>query len=123
MATVIVVTQDKSITVDGETRLGEYSFPANLWAIQWSGSIGHAEWTDGPNTDIVASDVDVYVAAWEVNAPIAVTPPTDQENTNYASWGYLRETDWYAIRYAETGVSVPADILSARAAARAAIVV
>jgi len=123
MATVNVVTEDKMISVDGEGREGDYVFPANLWAVQWSGSVGHAEWTNGPNTVISASDVDVYIAAWTANAPEAQTPPTAQENTNHTSLGYLKETDWYAIRYAETGVAVPADISSARAAARTAIVV
>ena len=123
MATVTVVTQDKLISVDGVDREGEYTFPPNLWAVQWSGSVGQAEWTDGPNTDLIASDVDVYITAWTANAPDAVVPPTAQEVINSDSLAYLSSTDWYAIRYAETGVAVPADISSARAAARTAIVV
>ena len=31
---------------------------------------------------------------------------------------YLDETDWYAVRYAETGVEIPEDIKTARQAAR-----
>lgn len=31
---------------------------------------------------------------------------------------YLNSTDWYAVRYAETGVEIPADIKTARQAAR-----
>lgn len=32
--------------------------------------------------------------------------------------GYLNSTDWYAVRYAETGVEIPADIKTARQEAR-----
>ena len=31
---------------------------------------------------------------------------------------YLNSTDWYAVRYAETGVEIPVDIKTARQAAR-----
>ena len=31
---------------------------------------------------------------------------------------YLAETDWYVVRFAETGEPIPEDILAARAAAR-----
>ena len=123
MATVQIVTEDNVISVDGDGRVGEYTFPSNLWAIQWDGSTGHAEWTDGPNTVIGADDVAGYITAWEANAPDAVAEPTAQEVTNVESMSYLDSTDWYAIRYAETGVAVPSDVTTARAAARSAIVV
>ena len=123
MATLQVVTDDNIISVGGDIREGEYTFPSNLWAIQWDGSTGHAEWTDGPNTVIEADDVAGYITAWEANAPDAVAEPTAQEVTNNESMAYLESTDWYAIRYAETGVAVPSDVTTARAAARSAIVV
>ena len=34
---------------------------------------------------------------------------------------YLSSTDWYAVRYAETGVAIPEDLSARRAAARARI--
>ncbi len=34
---------------------------------------------------------------------------------------YLKDTDWYSIRYAETNAEIPQDILTARAAARTRI--
>ena len=123
MATVNVVTEDKVIVVDGEARNAEYTFPSNLWAIQWDGSAGHAEWTDGPNTDLVATDVDQYIAMWTAEAPEAEVPLTAQEIINTDSLAYLSGTDWYVTRFAETGVAVPADITTARSDARAAIVV
>ena len=123
MATVNVVTEDKVIVVDGEARNAEYTFPSNLWAIQWDGSAGHAEWTDGPNTDLVATDVDQYIAMWTAEAPEAEVPLTAQETINIDSSAYLSVTDWYVTRFTETGIAVPADITAARADARVAIIV
>jgi hypothetical protein len=113
------------ISVGGDGRVGEYTFPSNLWAIQWDGSTGHAEWTDGPNTVIEADDVADYITAWEANAPDAeeeVAEPTAQEVTNAESIAYLASTDWYASRKADTGEAIPSDIAALRAAARAAII-
>ena len=122
MATVQIVKEDNVISVDGDGRVGEYTFPSNLWAIQWDGSTGHAEWTDGPNTVIEADDVAGYITAWEANAPEAVAEPTAQEVTNAESRAYLTSTDWYASRKADTGEAIPSDIAALRAAAREAIV-
>ena len=122
MATVQVVTDDNIISVGGDIREGEYTFPSNLWAIQWDGSTGHAEWTDGPNTVIEADDVAGYITAWEANAPEAVAEPTAQEVTNAESMAYLTSTDWYASRKADTGEAIPSDISALRTAAREAIV-
>tara|TARA_R110001606_G_scaffold62181_2_gene144958 strand:- start:3810 stop:4178 length:369 start_codon:yes stop_codon:yes gene_type:complete len=121
MATVNVVTEDKVIVVDGEARKAEYTFPSNLWAIQWNGSAGHAEWTDGPNTDLVAADVDQYISMWTANPPEAEVALTAQEIINMDSYNYLGDTDWYVTRYVETGVAIPADVTTARSNARASI--
>jgi len=64
MATINVVTEDKVIVVDGVSVHYPYDHPSNLWAIQWDGSNGHAEWTDGPNTEITQSDADGYQTQW-----------------------------------------------------------
>ena len=45
----------------------------------------------------------------------------DIQLTNYYSRNYLAETDWYVIRFLETGVPVPADVTQKRQEARAAI--
>ena len=45
-----------------------------------------------------------------------------QAETNATNQAYLASTDWYITRHAETAVAVPADVTTARAAARAAIV-
>ena len=122
MSKVSIVVEDKVISIDGDGRVGEYTFPANLWAMQLDGNEGQAEWTDGPNTSITPDDVAQYVTMWEANAPEAEAEPTAQEVTNAESMSYLGSTDWYVIRNAETGVAVPDDVTTARAEARAAIV-
>jgi hypothetical protein len=45
-----------------------------------------------------------------------------QTDANVIHQAYLASTDWYITRHAETAVAVPADVTTARAAARAAIV-
>ena len=124
MATLTVVTQDKVIMVDGEALNDDYVFPSNLWAIQWDGSIGEAEWTDGPNTSATLDFVQPYIDAWQVVKDAQPLPeePTAQEILNSDSLSYLTETDWYVIRNQETGADIPQDILTARAEARSAIV-
>ena len=51
-----------------------------------------------------------------------ITAQLAQAETNAQSLKYLLETDWYVIRKAETNVDIPAEVLTLRAAARAAIV-
>ena len=69
------------------------------------------------------------VLAWiaEGNTPDAQFTDAEiaantQAETNATSQAYLDSTDWYITRHAETAVAVPADVTTARAAARAAIV-
>tara|TARA_R110000744_G_scaffold337209_1_gene442482 strand:- start:49 stop:318 length:270 start_codon:yes stop_codon:yes gene_type:complete len=45
-----------------------------------------------------------------------------QQTTNTESMQYLASTDWYITRQAETGATVPTDVLTKRAEARAAVV-
>lgn len=63
---------------------------------------------------------------------VAVEPLTQEEldakaqseqlRINAQSKQYLLETDWYVVRYAETGIAIPSDILTKRQEARDAIV-
>jgi hypothetical protein len=59
-----------------------------------------------------------------------LTPESDQEDKNayiqkvineyYRQ--YLASTDWYVLRFSETGVSIPSEITSARAEARTKVI-
>lgn len=50
--------------------------------------------------------------------PPAPTPEQLKEREIAEKLAYLASTDWYVIRYADSGVPVPDDIKAARAAAR-----
>jgi hypothetical protein len=50
------------------------------------------------------------------------TPEQIQARINAESLAYLESTDWYVVRFAETGVAIPDDIAAARQEARNAIV-
>jgi hypothetical protein len=45
-----------------------------------------------------------------------------QASVNAAARAYLASTDWYAVRFAETGVAIPEDIAAERAARREAVI-
>jgi hypothetical protein len=60
---------------------------------------------------------------FEEDAP--VTPPTPEEiqiQINTDALAYLASTDWYVVRFAETGVAIPDDIKTKRQEARDDIV-
>ena len=71
----------------------------------------------------------VLVAEWiaEGNTPEpeftdAEIAANAQAELNVTSRAYLASTDWYVTRHAETGAAIPADVTTAREAARSAIV-
>jgi hypothetical protein len=43
-------------------------------------------------------------------------------NTNIEALAYLTSTDWMAVREAETGTAMPADVKAKRAEARTAVI-
>ena len=78
---------------------------------------------DPANRD--CADVLAWIAAGNTPAPEftdAEIAANAQSLVNSESLEYLKSTDWYITRHAETAVAVPADVTTARAAARAAIV-
>ena len=59
---------------------------------------------------------------FEDDAPPSPQQPITQEQINNEARVYLASTDWYVVRFAETGTPIPQDILDARQAARDSIV-
>lgn len=89
-----------------------YSFPVP----GFTRTIGAREW------EALNSDPSKKIV-WDGDIPRAV-PKTDGEMKEVLiaqKQQYLRDTDWYAVRFAETGKEIPADVLAARQAARAEI--
>jgi len=71
------------------------------------------------------TDVLAWIAEGNVPAPEftdAEIAANAQSSINSESLEYLKSTDWYITRQAETAVAVPDDVTTARAAAREAIV-
>ena len=87
---------------------------------------GTADMVDTYNTDIVPNpsfDNPRFIeGAWvDVSASDKTTQEaTEATRVNLVATGsnYLKDTDWYATRKAETGKEIPADILAKRAQAR-----
>ena len=75
-------------------------------------------------TLIEVADTVSMGASYDGSTFTNVQPTAEQlrATTNATSQAYLDSTDWYITRHAETAVAVPADVTTARAAARAAIV-
>lgn len=99
MIKVTISTQDGVITNEGQF---DDQATADAWAAQ-----GTAEgwWA-----------ADALVHSMDMSASIA------QDTVNAQALAYLASTDWYVIRFADTGVAIPDDIKTARATARAQIV-
>ena len=52
---------------------------------------------------------------------VPIPEPTEKERNTFRITelqNYLNETDWYAVRYAETGVEIPNEIKAERQSAR-----
>ena len=78
---------------------------------------------DPANRD--CADVLAWIAEGNTPAPEftdAEIAANTQAELNVTSRAYLASTDWYATRKYETGVAIPADVTTAREAARSAIV-
>jgi hypothetical protein len=55
-------------------------------------------------------------------SPQAVlTPEQVQDKTNQEALAYLASTDWWVVRYAETGIPVNSEVATKRADARLAV--
>jgi hypothetical protein len=64
----------------------------------------------------------------EVNVPaeyeleiVDISDQLAQEQINNAARAYLASTDWYVVRFIETGIAVPSEVTAQRAAARASV--
>ena len=73
--------------------------------------------------DPLLSDYRDFLAWCEAgNTPEPYVPPAlTQTELNALHLLYLASTDWYVVRFAETGVAVPSEITTARALARSQI--
>ena len=129
---ISIINPDSTVVIDGLgfDSLDLSTISSTTHAIQFdtATSTGHVEYNDGTANELITS-ITAYqsiIDAWQIAKDENVQPVsvelTAQEVLNNESLGYLASTDWYITRHAETAVAVPADVTTARAAARAAIV-
>jgi hypothetical protein len=64
----------------------------------------------------------------EINVPaeyeleiVDISDQLAQEQVNNAARAYLASTDWYVVRFLESGIAVPSEVTAQRAAARASV--
>lgn len=67
------------------------------------------------------ADYELLIA--EIESSYVPEPSEDQQIAiNAEALSYLNSTDWYVVRFMETGVNIPQEILSLRQSARKSIV-
>jgi len=84
--------------------------PKTTWVLRGDS----LEWNDSTQTEPTAAEITAEITRLESLEP--------QRLLNIDSLAYLASTDWYVTRFTESGVAVPADVTTARTAARTAIV-
>ena len=125
---ISIINTDSIVVVDGlgfdSLDLSTISSATHAIQFDTATSTGHVEYNNGTANEAITS-IAAYqsiIDAWQVVKDAQPVELTAQEILNNESLGYLASTDWYITRHAETAVAVPADVTTARAAARAAIV-
>jgi len=127
---ISIINPDNTVVVDGVCfdSLDLSLVPSTVHAIQFdtATSSGHIEYRGGAlNEEITSIAAYQYIIDAHTTLNGAQSLPveaTAQEILNNESLAYLASTDWLIVRQAETGVAIPADITTARAAARLAII-
>ena len=84
--------------------------PSAQWVLRGE----ELEWLSTDQTEPTTAEITAEITRLESLEP--------QRLLNIESLAYLASTDWYVTRQAETGVAIPADVTTARTAAKLAIV-
>ena len=77
---------------------------------------------DDTQLGLVGDKVELTAQELEAHINPLKTAEQLQQEVNAEALVYLASTDWYVVRQAETGVIIPAEIVTARAEARLKIV-
>ena len=125
---ISIINPDSTVVIDGlgfdSLDLSTISSATHAIQFDTATSTGHVEYNNGTANEAITS-IAAYqsiIDAWQAAKDAQPLELTAQEILNNESLGYLASTDWYITRHSETGVAVPDEITTARAAARAAIV-
>lgn len=104
--TLYTVQADSTITI-----IGAASSTVEPSGIPWSEVRGFTFRVTGYDTEEVDGIVNTKL-----------TPEQIQENINAEARQYLQSTDWYVVRFYETGVAIPEDIKEERQRQRELVV-
>ena len=64
---ITIVKEDRLVVIDGEGINFDFDLPANVWAIQWDGTTGEIEFTDGTPNEVI-TDFSAYQPLVEEHA-------------------------------------------------------
>ena len=125
---ISIINPDSTVVIDGlgfdSLDLSTISSATHAIQFDTATSTGHVEYNNGTANEAITS-IAAYqsiIDAWQAAKDAQPLELTAQEILNNESLGYLASTAWYITRHSETGVAVPDELTTARAAARAAIV-
>jgi hypothetical protein len=95
---ITVVNKDKVIVIDGEGLNFDFTLADNIWAIQWNGTLGHIEFSDGtPNEELTDfSDYQYLADAHATEKQRLADEATQVEVDRIANMTYAdhRETEY-----------------------------
>lgn len=101
-----ILTETKSVGKDGQfynyLDFSSCNVPSNIWALQWTGSSGHIEFTTpipNENIDALPAWVDACLAVWQAKDYQAKNPPAPTPEQIMAGYKaeaemFLIESDW-----------------------------
>jgi len=99
---IVIVKADNLVEIDGVPVIFDYSIADNIWAVQWNGSTGVIEYTDGTANEAISSMdefqaiIDGHGAAFsaqqvetasQATADFAAKPYRDQRAISYPPVG------------------------------------
>ena len=50
---IVIIVEDKIVTIDGHAIEWELDLPSNIWALNWKNDSGEVEYNDGTNNKII----------------------------------------------------------------------
>ena len=103
MATITILKDDKWVNIDGyQLNLDSIDLPANVHAIQWTGSEGWIEYNDGTSNETITS-MSAYTTITDAHAvkkaeeEAAVEAEKQAQIALEATYGYKRQQAYASI--------------------------
>lgn len=108
----------------GRSRLDTPEIRAEVGVVSIERDAPPDEYNDHPDWYNVQEDWEATKPPYVIfdRKPQEMIDRAEQEKTNRQSLAYLASTDWYVLRFAETGTPIPDDVKTKRQAARDAVV-